>query len=64
MRSLLSGGALLRQFSASTCGIARWQPKLPRAIKTIDENLRITNEVGEFWQARDPDLFSFLQNPK
>jgi phage tail protein X len=54
------GGALLRQFSDSTCGIARWQPKFPRAIKIIDENLQKTNEVVEFWQARDPDLFSFL----
>lgn len=54
------GGALLRQFSASTCGTARWQPTLPRAIKLIDENLQKTNEVVEFWQARDPDLFSFL----
>jgi hypothetical protein len=56
------GGALLRQFSASTCGITRWQPTLPRAIKTIDEDLRKTNEVVEFWQARDPDLFSFLKS--
>ena len=37
---------------------------LPRAIKIIDENLRKTNEVVEFWQARDPDLFSFLSRSK
>jgi len=58
------GGALLRQFSASACGIARWQPTLPRAIKIIDEKLRKTNAVVEFWQARDPDLFSFLSHSK
>jgi hypothetical protein len=62
MRALESqlSGAFLRQFSASTCGMARWQPTLPRAIKIIDENLRKTNEVVEFWQTRHPKLFSFL----
>lgn len=66
MRSLQNqlGGALLRQFSASTCGIARWQPTSPRAIKIIDEKLQKTNEVLEFWQTRDPNLFSFLNSSK
>ena len=54
------GGALLRQFAISTCGIALWQPTLPRAINMIDASLQQTNEIIEFWHARDPDLFSFL----
>lgn len=30
----------------------------------IDEKLQKTNAVVEFWQARDPDLFSFLSRSK
>ena len=54
------GAALLRQFAKATCGVALWQPTLPRAIKMIDVSLQQTNEIIEFWQARDPELFSFL----
>ena len=54
------GGAFLRKFAMRTCGIARWQPTLPRAIESIDNDLRQVNESVEFWRERDPELFSFL----
>ena len=54
------GGAFLRRFATSTCGIALWQPTLPRAINMIDVSLQQTNEIVAFWHARDPYLFSFL----
>ncbi|MCG8348677.1 MAG: ecdysteroid 22-kinase family protein [Chloroflexales bacterium] len=34
------GGALLREFAASTCGIARWQPTLPRAVAMLDAGIK------------------------
>ena len=55
------GAALLRHFAISTCGIARWQPTLPRAIKIIDDNLIQVNKAIAYWHARSPDLFSFLE---
>jgi hypothetical protein len=54
-------GALLRRFSSSTCGIALWQPSLPRAVEMIDVSIEQTNRTVEFWQSRDPELFSFLR---
>jgi aminoglycoside/choline kinase family phosphotransferase len=54
------GGAFLRHFSASTCGVARWQPSLPRAIEVLERGIEQINEVTAFWRKRDPGLFSFI----
>jgi thiamine kinase-like enzyme len=55
------GGALLREFAASTCGIARWQPTLPRAIAILDAGIKQMNTTIAFWHKRDPELFAFLR---
>jgi streptomycin 6-kinase len=55
------GGMLLQKFEQSTCGIALWQPSLPRAVEMIDEGIENAITVVEFWQERDPELFSFLR---
>lgn len=54
------GGAFLRRFAATTCGLARWHPVLPRVIKTIDRDLQRTSDSADFWIRRDPDLFSSI----
>jgi len=54
------GGELLRLFAISTCGVARWQPTLPRAKEMIEKKFHKLSECVEFWQKRDPALFSFL----
>lgn len=54
------GGELLRLFSMVTCGGALWQPSLPRAKKILESDIKALNEIMDFWQERDPELFSML----
>jgi len=55
------GGALLRRFASSTCGIALWQPSSSRGVQMIDVDIKQTSRIIDFWQMRDPELFSFLR---
>ena len=54
------GGELLRAFAISTCGIARWQPVTERGARMLGPGIKKAKEAVEFWQKRDPALFSFL----
>ncbi len=49
-------GAFIRNFCRLTCGIARWEPTLPRAVTIIDDGIENANLMADFWQQRDPDL--------
>ena len=51
------GGAFLRKFTMSTCGLALWQPTLPRAVKIIEKTIENVNVMTDFWYRRDPKLF-------
>ncbi|MEM7739004.1 MAG: phosphotransferase [Deinococcota bacterium] len=55
------GGALLRLFATSTCGVARWQPELARAQQIIQHNIDQLNTALAFWQDRNPDLWINLK---
>jgi thiamine kinase-like enzyme len=55
------GGTVLRKFELSTCGSALWQPSLPRAVRMLDVSIERASKIVEFWQERDPKLFSFLR---
>ena len=54
------GGALLQSFAINTCGIALFEPTLPRAIQMIDDGIYHAVSVIDFWHERDPQLFAFL----
>ncbi|MEM8535150.1 MAG: phosphotransferase [Chloroflexota bacterium] len=54
------GGAILRKFVASTCGMARWQPALPREEATIHTTIQRATQAVEYWYEQDPGLFAFL----
>lgn len=53
------GGAFLRKFTVSTCGIARWEPKLPRGVAIAERTMTMACDCLEAWRNRDPELFSF-----
>lgn len=55
------GGALLRSFAISTCGIARWQPSTARGVRTLEAGIALAGRSIDFWYERDPGLFSFLK---
>ena len=52
-------GAFIRNFCRLTCGIARWEPTLLRAVAIIDDGIENANLMADFWQQRDPDLLRF-----
>jgi hypothetical protein len=54
------GGEFLRAFTTATLGIARWQPDTARGDQLIEAGIRQANQAVDFWQGRDPELFSFL----
>lgn len=54
------GGEFLRSFTKATCGVARWQPESERGSQLLDASIRRLNSAANFWQSRDPTLFSFL----
>jgi thiamine kinase-like enzyme len=53
------GGALLRRFMRTTCGIAAWKPDPGRMERILDTELARTIEAVAFWETRDPALFRF-----
>ncbi len=55
------GGALLRQFELSTCGAALWQPPSLRGTEMAEAGIERVSNAVEFWERRDPELFSFLR---
>ena len=54
------GGAILRKFTASTCGVARWQPASPREEAMIHTTIQRATQAVEYWYEQDPALFAFL----
>lgn len=55
------GGALLRKFATSTCGIARWEPTSERSVAIVEATIERACRAVVLWQERDPELFSFLR---
>ncbi len=53
------GGALLRRFMRTTCGIAAWAPEDGRMQHILDTELERTTTAISFWAERDPGLFRF-----
>lgn len=53
------GGALLRRFMRTTCGIAAWAPEDGRMQRILDTELARTTAAISFWAERDPGLFRF-----
>lgn len=50
------GGALLRKFVTTTCGVARWQPASEREQRMIELGLRRIVRAIERWRQTDPEL--------
>ncbi|MDX1417753.1 MAG: hypothetical protein R3293_26365 [Candidatus Promineifilaceae bacterium] len=50
----------MQKFEKATCGMALWQPTLPRAAAMIEKGIASADKAVNFWHRRDPELFSFL----
>ena len=56
--------ALIQRFLAATCGVALWEPTLPRAKKIIPFVSNKLADAVNFWHDRYPDEFAFLFSEK
>ena len=56
--------ALIQRFLAATCGVALWEPTLPRAKKIIPFVANKLADAVNFWHDRYPDEFAFLFSEK
>ncbi len=48
---------VLRLFTRTTFGIARWQPDSERGVQIIEHDLNNAIKIIEFWCRRNPDFF-------